>query len=244
MKKPKGILLDIEGTTSSISFVHEVMFPFVRERLHAFLEENFQRDDVQAAASQIASDAGFDSLTAWSQQSSEDSATTLVEEHVYALMDQDAKKTGLKALQGIIWKDGFQNGQLKAHVYSDVIPCIKDWRDADIDVRIYSSGSIATQKLFFGNLDGFGDCLELFTGHYDTTIGGKKEEASYPRISKDWGIPTGGILFISDIADELTAAHAAGVQAVASIRPGNTPLSADFPLPKITSFEELRFAPE
>lgn len=241
MKRPAGILLDIEGTTSSISFVHEVMFPYVAERLHDFLDGHFECDDVQAACEQIALDAGYDSLEDWTSRTNQASARGLIEAEVQRLMEQDAKATGLKALQGIIWHDGFHNGSLKAHIYPDVIPAIRQWREMRIDVRIYSSGSMATQRLFFGNLEDFGNCLDHFTGHYDTTMGGKKESESYRRIARDWGLVIDDILFISDVGEELRAAREAGLMVLASVRPGNKPLPEDDEFPTITSFDQIRF---
>jgi enolase-phosphatase E1 len=241
MKRPAGILLDIEGTTSSISFVHEVMFPYVTERLHDFLVERFEREDVQGACEQIARDAGYDSLQDWTSRANQQSARELVEAEVRRLMEQDAKATGLKALQGIIWHDGFQNGTLKAHVFPDVIPAIRGWRRERIDVRIYSSGSVATQKLFFGNLEDFGDCLDLFSGHYDTTMGGKKERESYRRIASDWGLATEDILFVSDVAEELRAAREAGLMVLVSVRLGNKQLPERDEFSAITSFDQIHF---
>lgn len=234
-----GFLLDIEGTTSSISFVHDIMFPYVRQHLDAFLSANFKRQDVAAACEQIARDAGHDSLAAWSAQP-DASARSLIVAEVLRLMDGDVKATGLKLLQGLIWETGFRDGSLRAHVYPDVIPQIRRWRDAGSDVRIYSSGSIATQKLFFAHLDGPGNCLDLLSGHYDTTVGSKKEAASYQRVAEDWGLAPHDIVFISDIAGELTAASEAGLQAIASVRPGNGPLPERLEVPRIDSFEAIQ----
>ncbi|QDV27408.1 acireductone synthase [Aureliella helgolandensis] len=240
-----GVLLDIEGTTSSISFVHDVMFPFVLDRLDTFLAEHFTRGDVQAACETIAQDAGHASLAAWQAAQSTVSAQAtvsaqeLVAQEVRKLMANDVKATGLKALQGLIWQVGFQAGELTAHVYPDVLPAIETWRAGGLDVRIYSSGSIAAQKLFFGHLEDAGNCLHLFSGHYDTTFGGKKEADSYRRIAADWGKPLEEILFVTDIAEEATAAIAAGAQVAASVRPGNASLPPDLNVPLITSFAEL-----
>ena len=243
----RGVLLDIEGTTSSISFVHDVMFPFVLERLEGFLDCNADSEPVIEACELIARDAGQVSLANWVQASGKAApansallaAAALVIAEVQRLMAADVKATGLKALQGLIWADGFKEGKLRSHVYPEVIPQIKQWRASGLDVRIYSSGSIAAQRLFFGHLDGLGDCLELFSGHYDTTIGSKKESASYVRLADDWGLAPSEIVFVSDIAGELSAALAAGVQAVASLRPGNAPLPGDLVVPKIDSFSKL-----
>lgn len=234
-----GILLDIEGTTSSISFVHDVMFPFVLERLETFLADHFERSDVREACLQIAQDAGYDSLDTWNQEHAGQSPRELVRAEVQRLMAGDVKATGLKALQGLIWEGGFHSGQLQAHIYDDVVPAIRRWRDAGIDVRIYSSGSVGAQKLFFGHLAGQGDCLDLFSGHYDTTIGSKKDEGSYRRIAEDWGLPAAEILFVSDIAEELTAARSAGFQVRASVRPGNTALPSSLGIDCISSFEQI-----
>ncbi len=239
--RARGVLLDIEGTTSSISFVHDVMFPYVRQHLDSFLDEHFQRADVMAASEQIARDAGHSGLSQWAA-SADSPAEQLIVTEVHRLMDGDVKATGLKALQGLIWENGFRDGSLRAHVYPDVIPQIRLWREAGCDVRIYSSGSIATQKLFFAHLDGLGDCLQLFSGHYDTTIGSKKESASYQRVAADWGLAANEIVFVSDIAAELTAAQAAGLKAIGSVRPGNTPLPDTLEVPRIDTFAALIIA--
>lgn len=243
----RGVLLDIEGTTSSISFVHDVMFPFVLQRLDQFLHDQWDRDDVQAACQQLAIDAGHTSLSQWCDAQAEPAATAdtrqfaqqVAGDEVRRLMSADVKATGLKALQGLIWHEGFHSGELRAHVYPDVLPAICSWRSSGIDVRIYSSGSIAAQKLFFGHLDEHGDCLSLFSGHYDTTIGGKKDRESYARIAEDWKLSPAQILFISDIAAELEAADAAGLQTRASLRPGNAALPGDFPIEQIESFAQV-----
>ena len=155
-------------------------------------------------------------------------------------MDGDVKATGLKALQGLIWDAGFRDGLLRAHVYADVIPQIRRWRESGFDVRIYSSGSIAAQKLFFAHLDGLGNCLDLFSGHYDTTMGSKKESTSYQRIAAEWKLAPHEIVFISDIAAELTAAADAGLQVIASVRTGNAPLPENLAVPRIDTFESIR----
>lgn len=238
----QGVLLDIEGTTSSISFVHDVMFPYALEHLDAFLSEHSIRSDVADACEQVAKDAGHASLAEWQSAEPNRTQQELVIEEVKRLVAADAKATGLKALQGLIWQGGFESGQLKAHIFPDVLPAIHRWKAAGLDVRIYSSGSIAAQKLFFGHLDTDDfepNQLHLFGGHYDTTYGGKKETDSYLKIAEHWGIAPNQILFISDIAEELIAASAAGVQVMASIRPGNKPLPSDLPVASIQSMETV-----
>lgn len=240
----RGVLLDIEGTTSSISFVHDVMFPYVRKHLAEYLDQHWASAELDKVRDQLAKDDGAESWQAWlrRQGASEAEGRRLAEQQVLKLMDSDVKATGLKTLQGLIWDSGFRSGALRSHVYDDVLPAIRKWREQGIDVRIYSSGSIAAQKLFFGHVDGHGNCLQLFSGHYDTTIGSKREAASYSRIADDWGLAPGEIVFISDLAAELEAASAAGLKAVASIRPGNAPLPESAPWPRIGSFAELQLS--
>ena len=238
----KGILLDIEGTTSSISFVHDVMFPYVREHLLDYLERHWNDQELDAVRAQIARDDGSSNWDVWLQRqhADESQARQVAQAHILELMDGDVKATGLKTLQGLIWENGFRSGQLQAHVYDDVLPAIEAWRAGGVDVRIYSSGSVAAQKLFFGHIAGRGDCLNLFSGHYDTTVGSKREAASYQRIAQDWKLRPQDILFISDLERELSAAAEAGLQVAASIRPGNAPISTSAPWPRITSFAEVR----
>jgi enolase-phosphatase E1 len=239
---PRGILLDIEGTTSSVSFVYDVMFPFVRRELTIFLKDNWQQPDVIAAAEQIARDAGHEGLLAMcSAVSARDDwqAQHLVEREVLSLMDRDVKATGLKQLQGLIWQAGFESGELLAHVYDDVPPALAAWNAVGKDVRIYSSGSIQAQKLFFGHTIA-GNLLGQFRGHYDTTTGPKKEAESYRKIAADMQLRPAEVLFASDVVAELDAARAAGMQTVLVVRPGNAPQSQPVSShAQIASFAEL-----
>jgi enolase-phosphatase E1 len=153
-------------------------------------------------------------------------------------MDRDAKVTGLKELQGLIWEAGYRSGELKSHVYPDVPPALERWTKAGKDVRIYSSGSIAAQKLFFGHAE-FGDLLSHFHGHYDTTIGSKRESESYQRIARDFGLAPGEILFLSDVTAELDAARTAGMRTGLLLRPDNSPQPEGHGHPEIRSFAEI-----
>ena len=221
----RGILLDIEGTTSSVSFVYDVMFPYVRKHLTFEVFANWLEAEYVEAFQAIARDAGHESLDAWlkTQKLTRENplrAAEVVCKEVTRLMDADVKATGLKLLQGLIWKSGFESGELLAHVYEDVPPALAAWNEAGKDVRIYSSGSVQAQKLFFGHSIA-GNLLPHFKGHYDTTIGAKKEAESYRRIAAEFGLPPGGVLFLSDIVAELDAARAAGMQTGLCMRPGN-----------------------
>ena len=156
-------------------------------------------------------------------------------------MDDDVKATGLKKMQGLIWKSGFESGQMVAHVYDDVPVAIDAWITAGSEVRIYSSGSIQAQKLFFGHSEA-GNMLPKFSGHYDTTIGSKKEAASYEAIAADAGIAAEDFVFVSDVAAELHAAQQAGMATVLSIRPGNKPVEDASQFVSVSSFGDIDFS--
>src|SRR4051812_28902629 len=154
------------------------MFPFVRRELEGYLRRNWGKAPLAAACDTIAKEAGRPEIA---------SSPDLVKSEVLRLMDADIKSTGLKALQGLIWEAGFESGELKAHVYDDVPPSLAAWKAAGLDMRIYSSGSIQAQKLFFGHTTA-GNLLPFFRGHYDTTTGPKKEAASYASIASAFGL--------------------------------------------------------
>ena len=232
----RGILLDIEGTTSAVAYVYDVMFPFVRTELDTYLDGKWDDPATAQACEQIAKDAGYDSLVAWEATGSD--ARSLVRAEVIRLMEGDIKATGLKQLQGLIWEAGFQSGRLRAHVYEDVPPALADWRSAGADVRIYSSGSVHAQRLFFGHSDA-GDLLPQFSGHYDTTTGPKREPTSYKKIADDWQVSAAGVLFLSDVVAELDAAQQAGMQTGLVLRPGNAPVEPGHSHEPITSFADV-----
>ena len=239
--KARGILLDIEGTTSSISFVYDVMFPYVRDNVKAFLGANWDDENVQSCLPLLAEDLEHPSVVSWLGEKSDEEKQALVCEGAIGLMDADVKATGLKQLQGLVWKDGFHNGQMVAHLFDDVAGSIKQWSDSGIDLRIYSSGSIAAQKLFFGHTVA-GNLLDYLSGHYDTTTGAKQEPSSYSQIATAYRIPAGEILFVSDVVAELTAADAAGMQTVLSLRPGNKSVEEGHGFDSLESFSELEIS--
>jgi enolase-phosphatase E1 len=229
--------LDIEGTTSSVSFVYDRMFPLVRRELRPFLTTRGDCVDVHRACEQIAHDAGHVSLQEWVDRRGSN-AWELVEAEVLRLMDVDAKTTGLKLLQGLIWQDAFLSGELQAHVFGDVPPCLQRWHAAGHDVRIYSSGSVQAQMLFFGHTIA-GDLLPYIRGHYDTTWGPKREAASYAAIALDFARPPHDILFLSDLPAELDAARSAGLQTCLVCRPGNPRVADASDHHRIACFTEL-----
>ena len=239
-KLVKGVLLDIEGTTSSIDFVYDVMFPYARKNFAAYLQANFSSEPVQAALPLLAADLKFDSVDAMFAEcdgDSDEQRADFVHRSLIGLMDDDVKSTGLKKLQGLVWESGFHSGEMVAHLYDDVAPAIESWKANGIDVRIYSSGSIYAQKLFFGHSVA-GDLLSHFSGHYDTTTGHKRESESYTKIAADW-MEVAQILFISDVTEELDAAKTAGMQTMLSIRPGNKPAENLDSYQAIRSFAEV-----
>jgi enolase-phosphatase E1 len=239
----RGILLDIEGTTSSISFVYDVMFPYVRKHLSFEVFANWLEPAYIEAFHAIARDAGHESLDAWLKsldltRENPLRAADVICKEVTRLMDSDAKTTGLKQLQGLIWQSGFESGELKAHVYDDVPPALAAWNAAGLDVRIYSSGSVQAQQLFFGHTIA-GNLLPHFRGHYDTATGPKKEAESYRKIATDFQTSAADIVFYSDVVAELDAARIAGMQTVLVIRPGNAPAPADHGHRTTESFGQL-----
>ena len=243
-RRTKSLLLDIEGTTSSIAFVYDIMFPYVRKHVAAFLQQQLQQPAVEAACHAMAEEAGFGEVVAWREAvggslPSHDGLPGFLAEQVLRLMDSDSKATGLKALQGLIWQAGFASGELQSHLYPDVYPAMQGWRDAGIGLNIYSSGSVVAQKLFFGHTP-FGDLTPCFTAHFDTAIGSKREAASYTRIAQYLALPAIDILFLSDVVEEIEAALASGMLAVAVVRPGNKPLPEVFRGERISGFDELQ----
>lgn len=225
----RGILLDVEGTTSAVAFVYDVMFPFARRNLSAYLDAHWDSPTLRPVREQVATDTDNPAATV-------DRAA--FESEVTRLMDADVKATGLKQLQGLIWEAGFESGELVAHVFNDVPPALHHWQQAGIDLRIYSSGSVYAQQLFFSHTTA-GDLLHFFTGHYDTKVGGKREAASYAHIASDWNLSAGEILFLSDVVAELDAAQSAGMQTGLCLRPGNAEVEPGHGHPVLHSFDEI-----
>ncbi len=228
----QGILLDVEGTTSSIAFVYDVLFAYAKEHIAAFLEQHATEPAVAEAAAAIATETGC-----VGQPDTPEGRTAIVLAAI-DLINRDIKSTPLKTLQGMIWRNGFESGQLTAHVFEDVPPALADWADSGLDVRIYSSGSIEAQRLFFGHTAA-GDLTRHLRGHYDTTTGPKREQTSYTAIAADMGLPPRQILFVSDVGAELDAARAAGMATAAAVRPGNRPLESLYDHEAIESFAEI-----
>ncbi|MFT4705266.1 MAG: enolase-phosphatase E1 [Bradymonadia bacterium] len=221
-------LFDIEGTTTSIAFVTDTLFPYARANVRPFLTENWEDDAVQRAVAQIRDEA---------EEAVNETPDALSDE-VARQMDQDRKTTGLKSLQGLIWRAGYTDGTLKGHVYDEVPAALRRLRADGATLAIYSSGSINAQKLLFAHSRA-GDLTPLLSAYFDTSSGPKREAASYINISETLGTPADNITFVTDVLAEAQAARHAGMRAVLSLRTGNTPLPLDHGFETIESFDEL-----
>ena len=230
-----GILLDVEGTTSSISFVYDVLFEHAKRRVAPFLAEHAADPDVLGLAAAITAAAGSPLEAAAIAADPSRAALAAID-----LINRDVKETALKALQGMIWRQGFESGEIVAHVFDDVPPALARWADSGLDVRIYSSGSIEAQRLFFRHTAA-GDLTPHLRGHYDTTSGPKREAASYARIAADMGLEPRQILFVSDVGAELDAARATGMATALAMRPGNRDPGGLLEHEPIGSFAEIVF---
>lgn len=235
----RAILLDIEGTTSALTFVHEVLFPYARHQLDTFLRARWTDPAVSRARDQIARDAGAESFSNWcgGDPAAPESRERLRTE-VVRLMDADEKSTGLKELQGLIWEGGYRSGLLRSHIFPDVPPALCAWRAAGLGLRIYSSGSAAAQQLFFKHTVA-GDLTRYIQGYYDTTVGPKRSASSYAAIAADMNLAPGELLFLSDVPAELDAARSAGLATALVERPGNALITENMPSPRVTFFGQV-----
>lgn len=203
-----AIVTDIEGTTTALDFVHQVLFPYARQALPSFVRDHQQAPAVAEVLAQMAErdvDAKIQQLLAW--------------------MDADRKITPLKTLQGFIWRQGYEQGDFCGHVYADAYEQLKKWHQQGIGLYVFSSGSIAAQQLLFRYSD-FGDMTPLFKGYFDTTLGPKREVSSYQQMAQLIAHPPQQILFLSDIAEELDAAQQAGWQTMGLARGEGVPVSS------------------
>jgi enolase-phosphatase E1 len=232
-----AVLLDIEGTTTPIAFVHDRLFPFARARAGDFLRKHWDTARVRDVVETLAEEQAAD-VQAGAQPPPWGPAPEPVEAYVRWLMDRDRKSPGLKELQGWIWEGGYLDGLLKSEVFADTPRAIRRWRDAGLDVAIYSSGSALAQRLLFGHT-AQGDLTPLLSGFFDTSVGSKRSADSYSRIAQQLGRAPGAILFISDVTAELRAAKAAGMQALLSVRPGNPPQEDASDFESVSSFDDV-----
>ena len=217
----KAVLTDIEGTTSSISFVKDVLFPYSRKKLREFVQKHSEDPQVQRILREVREIEPGDPV-----------------ETLLRWIDEDRKVTPLKELQGLIWEEGYKSGELKGHIYEDAYRRLKEWHERGIPIYVYSSGSVKAQKLLFGHTQ-HGDLNYLFSGYFDTKIGNKKESESYRKIAEEIGIKPGEVLFLSDSPEEIEASAEAGMKVIRFAREGENEFIEDFPYPQVRSFEEV-----
>jgi enolase-phosphatase E1 len=223
----KAIVTDIEGTTSSISFVHKVLFPYAQQHLNDFVCQQYPQNPevveqvMLVAATNNLPEDDLDAVCAQLQK----------------WISTDTKATPLKTLQGMIWRAGYQQGKFKGHVYPDVADALRQWHANDVGLYVYSSGSTEAQRLLFG-YSLAGDLTPLFSDFFDTRIGSKTEVASYIDIADKIGHPAQQILFLSDVPAELYAAHEAGMQVVQLVRDASTQQQDQFL--RVSKFADIR----
>jgi enolase-phosphatase E1 len=238
----EAILLDIEGTTTPIAFVADVLFPYARRHLRRHLEEHATSATYAALFDQLRDEHAADlrrgeRVAAWVDATPGarlDSAVSYAE----WLMDRDRKSTPLKSLQGTLWEQGYTNGDLVGEVFADVPRALRRWRAQGVPVGIFSSGSVLAQQLLFRHSSA-GDLTPFLRWYFDTTTGKKADDESYRRIAAAMNMPAGAIVFVSDIVGELDAARDAGLQTRLSIRPGNAPLSDAHRHQVVESFDTM-----
>lgn len=237
-----AILLDIEGTTTPISFVYDVLFPFARSHAKEYLVAHFDQPDVRVDVSYLREEHATDiyrnlkppALLAGPGDAVIDSLVA----YVHWLMDRDRKSTGLKSLQGKIWQRGYQDGSLRAQVFPDVPPALERWHKAGLKVSIFSSGSVLAQELLFAHTEA-GDLTPFLARYFDTTTGPKTAADSYRHIASALAVLPARALFISDVVAELDAARAADMRTLLNLRAGNHPQPATEAHPIIQTFEEI-----
>jgi enolase-phosphatase E1 len=212
----RAIVTDIEGTTSSISFVKDVLFPYARAHLPEYVRANTENAEVRGLLDAARSEAGA---------ALDDDAVVAT---LLRWIDEDRKITPLKALQGLVWENGYRSGKLIGHIYDDAYQQLRAWREQGLRLYVFSSGSVKAQKLLFGHTTK-GDLHSLFDGYFDTTIGAKKDTIAYRRIAEAIGLPAAEVLFLSDVKEELDAARAAGMKTCWLVR-GDNAATSDHPL--------------
>ena len=233
---PRAVLTDIEGTLGPVAFVREVLFAYAAAAMPGFVRDHAGDPQVAALLAEAARLGGV-------PESDLDQVTRCLLDWIAA----DAKVPPLKALQGLIWEDGYLGGHFRAPVYPDALERLRAWQGAGAAVYVYSSGSIRAQELYFAHtVDG--DLRPLFSGYFDTTSGPKQERDSYRRIAAVIGTLPQDLIFLSELTPELDAAAAAGLHTAWLVRPGDT--TADeaqlrlSPHPVVRSFAEIAWPVE
>jgi enolase-phosphatase E1 len=245
---PDGIsalLLDIEGTTTPIAFVTQVLFPYARKHLRTHVAEHGDREEYESLFGRLreehaAASHGGEAVPPWIDEPKA-ARLTAIAAYVEWLMDRDRKSPALKELQGRIWERGYRRGELVGEVFHDVPRALRRWHERRLPVGIYSSGSVLAQQLLFRHSSA-GDLTGFLTWYFDTQVGGKLEPDSYRRIAHAAGVPADQMLFLSDVTRELAAAREAGLQVRLSIRPGNPSPPQGHGYEPIESLDDLQVA--
>lgn len=243
----KAIICDIEGTTSSISFVKDVLFPYALKNVEEYLKTHWNEDATKTVVAALREQADEDKkaevegVVTIPAEDSEDIIPDIVK-NVEWQMSLDRKTGALKTLQGLVWAKGYKDGSIKGHVYEDVKKALEQWNEGGRKVYIYSSGSVDAQKMLFEHSEQ-GDLVKYLSGYYDTKIGAKQEKDSYEAILKKVEVSGEDALFLTDIVAEAKAAKEAGLNVVLLDRPGNAELSEEDrkEFPVISSFSDLPF---
>ncbi|PVH39113.1 hypothetical protein PAHAL_5G437400 [Panicum hallii] len=242
----QSVVLDIEGTTSPISFVTDVLFPYARDNVRKHLDATYgsdeTNDDIALLRAQVEQDLAegvAGAVPVPPDEAGKDEVIDALVANVEAMIKADRKITSLKQLQGHIWRTGFEGQEIKGVVFDDVPPALERWHASGIKTYIYSSGSREAQRLIFGNTT-YGDLRKHLCGFFDTMVGTKREPRSYYEIWQSVGVDRPSqILFLTDVYQEATAAKAAGLEVLISIRPGNAPLPENHGFQTITTFAEI-----
>eukprot|EP00252_Welwitschia_mirabilis_P016948 TRINITY_DN37707_c0_g1_i1.p1 TRINITY_DN37707_c0_g1~~TRINITY_DN37707_c0_g1_i1.p1 ORF type:complete len:521 (+),score=103.88 TRINITY_DN37707_c0_g1_i1:222-1784(+) len=240
------VVLDIEGTTTPISFVTEILFPYAQQNVGSHLRETYEseetQDDINLLRMQVDEDLkkGVPGATAIPpNDAGKDKVIAALEANVLAMISADRKVTALKELQGHIWRTGYKKKELQGVVFDDVPEALEKWHSAGIKVYIYSSGSREAQRLIFGNTK-YGDLRRFLCGFFDTTTGNKRETRSYKEICLSLGVDNPNqVLFATDVLQEAVAANAAGLQVVIALRPGNAAIPSEHGFRTIKSLLEI-----
>lgn len=248
----RGILLDIEGVTTPIDFVHQTLFSYARSHVKTFLQQNWDLKEVVADREALRKEHESDLKEGQNPPplatDSRDAQLDSLVEYINWLIDRELKSirlkskvlksTALKSLEGKIWEQGYRDGALKSQVFPDVAPALERWRRAGLTISVFSSGSILAQKLLFAHAEA-GDLTPFISNYFDTTTGPKTDPDSYRRIAAALELPPKEVVFLSDMVRELNGATEGGMQTMLCIRPGNEPQDSPERYPIIHSFGEI-----
>ena len=227
----RHVIVDIEGTTSASAFVYDVLFPYARERFAPWIDVHANEAETAAVIASVGAEIGVG-----------DPSHDQVVEALTKWTDADRKVTPLKTLQGLIWEQGFANGDLTSHFFPDAITALRDWHDAGLPISVYSSGSVLAQRNWYAHSPA-GDLTPWMSDYYDTANAGpKRESSSYRAIAEAIDADPGSLLFCSDVVAELDAASQAGWQVVRVRRAGEPHAVEDSAYPEVNEMTDIHLA--